>query len=89
MTPFPILLWMKPVPDPFIHFSMVKDSRYTAIQFFQYLAFQLQEVDVKIDQQFLIRALNWWTEFSPVLSSRNGTFFLCLAFVLVQLCTLI
>jgi len=58
LTPYPIVLWAPPVEGKeFMKLVLVKDERYTTIQFLRYFAVAIQEVDISVDQTFLVQAL--------------------------------
>jgi hypothetical protein len=58
LTPYPIVLWPHPVEGKeFVKLAIVKDDRYNTIQFLRYFAVAIQEMDIAIDQTFLVQAL--------------------------------
>ena len=76
LTPYPVVLSSKPVPDkPVFQVALVRDMRYTHFYCFRYFAFSLQEIDVMVDQAFLLSILSWVAVVLDYMSSvRENTF---------------
>jgi len=61
----------KPIPNlPFFKVVLVKDLRYKDFNCFRYFAVGLQEVDVMVDQAFLLNILSWVAVITSHVSSR-------------------
>jgi hypothetical protein len=74
LTPYPIVLFAKPAEDKkFLSLSVIKDARYGSIQFLRYFAVQVQEMDLSVDQTFLVQALAFATNLQWYLNKVKGT----------------
>jgi hypothetical protein len=51
---------------PFLHVSVVQDTRYDTVDYYQYISFALQEMDVGVDEELLMALLGMATRLSKV-----------------------
>jgi hypothetical protein len=73
LSPLPIILYAHPNDSgaPFVHISMVRDTRHSSIQLYKYFAVSMQEIDISVDQPFLFRMLSYVNFVSLAMSSRS------------------
>eukprot|EP01119_Soliformovum_irregulare_P017031 TRINITY_DN5016_c0_g2_i3.p1 TRINITY_DN5016_c0_g2~~TRINITY_DN5016_c0_g2_i3.p1 ORF type:complete len:2265 (-),score=532.32 TRINITY_DN5016_c0_g2_i3:78-6224(-) len=55
--------------QPAIHVTVIKSNRYTEVNYFKYLSALIQEVNVQLDEEFLIRFVNFFARASRLVSS--------------------
>eukprot|EP01122_Echinamoeba_exundans_P003714 TRINITY_DN1378_c0_g1_i1.p1 TRINITY_DN1378_c0_g1~~TRINITY_DN1378_c0_g1_i1.p1 ORF type:complete len:3355 (-),score=763.88 TRINITY_DN1378_c0_g1_i1:110-10174(-) len=73
LSPLPIILYAHPNENgaPFVHISMVRDTRHSSIQLYKYFAVSMQEIDISVDQPFLFRMLSYVNFVSRAMLSRS------------------
>jgi hypothetical protein len=76
LSPYPIVLWAHPVEGKeFLKLAAVKDERYTTVQFVRYFAVGIQEMDISVDQTFLVQALAFASYVQSHLNKIRGIHF--------------
>lgn len=54
---YPIVLYPLSGDKSFAHLSVVRSKEYATVNFFRYLGFQMQEMDIRLDELFLSKML--------------------------------
>eukprot|EP01130_Rhizamoeba_saxonica_P014663 TRINITY_DN6427_c0_g2_i1.p1 TRINITY_DN6427_c0_g2~~TRINITY_DN6427_c0_g2_i1.p1 ORF type:complete len:1673 (-),score=349.86 TRINITY_DN6427_c0_g2_i1:65-4918(-) len=73
LTPYPIVLYSPEEEMNFLHLSLVIDTRYKEIQCFRYFAVQLQEIEIKIDEIFLVHIVDYYSYIMPIIGKYAGS----------------
>jgi vacuolar protein sorting-associated protein 13A/C len=60
ITPYPITVFAIPAEgQAFLHLSLVKSQKFTSIDYFNYLAVQMQELDIRLEENVLLKLLGF------------------------------
>ena len=72
-TPFPIVISPSNADlKSIIHFTAVKSNLYTSINYFKYMSILIQELDINIDEEFLVRTINLFNDFMTVFNITDN-----------------
>lgn len=69
LTPCAVVL--APTNDnTFFHLSMVKSNKYSDIDYYRYFSILIQEMNLKIDEEFLVRTMSFVDRSYKLLKSK-------------------
>ena len=72
-TPYPLMLYSPPVPkgDPFFQISVLRSTRYTHLRYIPYFAVRFQELNVKVDEDCLLKLLRFSDSLTSWMAARR------------------
>lgn len=64
---------MVPIPtnQNVFHFSMIRVNKHDKVAYFQYLSFLILEMNIALEEEFLVRFLNLAKSFNKLVASQN------------------
>ena len=73
LTPFPLLMRSRKVEGkPFFHVSVIRSMVHQTVQFFHYFGIGLQEMDIMLDEIFLLELLGFSVTLLKYFQRRSG-----------------
>eukprot|EP01129_Flabellula_baltica_P006490 TRINITY_DN2434_c0_g2_i1.p1 TRINITY_DN2434_c0_g2~~TRINITY_DN2434_c0_g2_i1.p1 ORF type:complete len:2913 (+),score=603.66 TRINITY_DN2434_c0_g2_i1:175-8913(+) len=73
LTPYPVVFYSPPVEDkPFFTMTLTRNTNFEDVQYIPYFSILVQEIDLEIDEIFLIRSLAYLEEISQFYFNMRG-----------------